>query len=90
MNALKIGIGVALLASPAYADRKMADQCAADLPPNSKAIYAAAVGKMRRGADNESVVTAITLRMVGSGKLNPLTARTVAEAAGDCLRKLAD
>ncbi len=34
--------------------------------------------KMRRGADNEAVVTAITLSRVSSGRLNPLTARQTA------------
>jgi hypothetical protein len=90
MRILKVGIVAALLASPAYADRRKADACAADLSADSKAIYAAAVGKMRRGADNEAVVTAITLSRVSSGRLNPLTARQTAEAAGDCLKKLAD
>lgn len=90
MGKLKITIIAALLASPAFADKKMADACAADLSPDSKAIYMAAVGKMRRGADNEAVVTAITMNRISAGKLNPLTARTIAEAAGDCLKKLAD
>jgi len=90
MRALKVGVVAAVLASPAYADRKNADACAAGLSPDSKAIYAAAVGKMRRGADNEAVVTAITLSKVSSGRLSPLTAKTAAEAAGDCLKKLAD
>jgi hypothetical protein len=90
MRALKVGIVAALLASPAYADRKKADACAAGLSPDSKAIYAAAVGKMRRGADNEAVVTAITLSKVSSGRLSPLTAKKTAEAAGDCLKILAD
>ena len=90
MRALRIGIAAVLLASPAYADRRKADECAAGLSPESKAIYAAAVGKMRRGADNEKVVTAITLSRVSAGKLSPFTARETAEAAGDCLHKLAD
>lgn len=90
MKAVKIGVAAVLFASPAYADRKKADACSTVLSPDSKAIYAAAVGRMRRGADNEAVVTAITLTMVSSGKLNPLTAEKTAEAAGDCLRKLAD
>ncbi|MGD9658098.1 MAG: hypothetical protein AB7U61_10770 [Methylocystis sp.] len=90
MSALKIGIVTALLVSPAYADRRKADACAAGLSSDSKAIYAAAVGKMRRAADNEAVVRAITLGRVKLGKLNPFTARASAEAAGDCLRKLPD
>jgi hypothetical protein len=90
MRILGIGIVAALLASPAYADRRKADACAADLSADSQAIYAAAVGKMRRGADNEAVVTAITIGRVSSGKLSPITARKTAEAAGDCLKKLAD
>lgn len=90
MRPARIVVAAVLFASPAYADRQKADACSAGLSPDSKSIYAAAVGKMRRGADNEAVVTAITLSMVSSGKLNPLTAEKTAEAAGECLRKLAD
>ena len=90
MRLLALEIAAVLVASPACADRRKADVCAASLSPNSKAIYAAAVGKMRRGADNEAVVTAITLSRVSSGGLSPLTARMTAEAAGDCLKKLAE
>jgi hypothetical protein len=90
MRAPSIGLVAAFLASPAYADRRIADECAAGLSPDSKAIYVAAVGKMRRGADNEAVVRAITLEKVSSGKLNPLTAKGSAEAAGNCLKKLPD
>ncbi len=81
-------IATGLGASPAYADRGAADACAAGLSANSKAIYAAAVGQVHPGADNKAIVKGIVENMVSSGQLGMLNAKSEAQAAGVCLKKL--
>ena len=75
-------------ATPAYADRGAADACAAGLSANSKAIYAAAVDKVHPGADNKAIVKGIVENMVSSGQLGMLNAKSTAQAAAVCLKKL--
>ncbi len=79
----------ALSCSPAYADRKAADACAAGLPAVSREIYDQAVDKVQPGADNKAVVKQIAEDMVGAGKLSLLSAKSSAQAAGGCLKMLA-
>jgi hypothetical protein len=88
MRNLKLGLWLILIASPALADRKAADSCAAGLPANSAAIYNAAVGQVGPGEDNKAIVKGITQDMISAGKLSMMTARGAAQAAGECLKKL--
>ena len=81
---------MAFSCTPAYADRKAADACAAGLPAASKQIYDQAVDKVQPGADNKAVVKQITQDMVGAGQLSMLSAKSSAQAAGGCLKKLAE
>jgi hypothetical protein len=88
MRTLGFAVALALVASPALADRKAADACAASLSPQSQAIYSAAVDKVRPGADNKDMVRQITENMVSSGELSMFSAKQTAQAAGACLKKL--
>ena len=88
MRPLMLALGLILIGSPALADRKAADACAAGLPADSSAIYTAAVGRVGPGKDNKAIVKGIAQDMVSAGKLNVMTVRSVAQAAGQCLEKL--
>jgi hypothetical protein len=85
-----LAMGLLVISSPAFADRKAADACAAALPANSAAIYSAAVGQVGPGVDNKAIVKGIAQDMIAAGKLTMMTARGAAQAAGDCLKKLKD
>jgi hypothetical protein len=88
MKKLVLTLAVALAASPALADRGAADACAAGLSADSKAIYQAAIGQVQPGADNRAIVKGIVENMVASGQLGMLGAKSAAQAAGACLKKL--
>jgi len=88
MRCVKLALGLLVISSPALADRKAADACAAGLPADSAAIYNQAVGQVGPGVDNKAVVRGITQDMVAAGKLKMSNAIGVAQAAGDCLKKL--
>lgn len=90
MRNLKLGLLLILIASPALADRKAADSCAAGLTADSAAIYNAAIGQIGPGKDNKAIVKSIAQDMVMSGALNTISARGAAQAAGQCLKKLKD
>ena len=90
MKTRLILISLTLFCTPALADRKAADGCAASLPAGSKEIYAQAVDKIKPGADNKAIVKAIAENMVSTGQLSMLSAKTTAQAAGACLKKLAE
>jgi hypothetical protein len=88
MKKLVLTLAVALVASPALADRGAADACAAGLSADSKAIYQAAIGQVQPGADNKAIVKGIVENMVASGQLGMLGAKSSAQAAGAYLKKL--
>ena len=90
MKAQHIAIALILLTSPALADRKDADACAANLPAGSKAVYDAAVGQVHPGADNKAIVQGVVKGMVDDGQLSMFNAKSTAQPAGDCLKKLAN
>ncbi len=90
MRPLKLALVLAVLSSPAFADRRAADACASGLPKDSAAIYAAAVGRMGPGVDGRAIVKGVTMNMVNSGQLSAFAARGAATAAGGCLKKLKD
>ena len=90
MRCLKLALALLLISSPAFADRKAADACAAGLPENSAAIYNAAIGQIGPGVDNKAIVKGITQDMVAAGKLSMQSAKSVATAAGECLKKMKD
>ena len=68
MRCLNLAAALLLISSPAFADRKAADACAAGLPENSAAIYNAAIGQIGPGVDNKAIVKGITQDMVAAGK----------------------
>ena len=88
MRCLTLALGLLMISSPAFADRKAADACAAGLPADSAAIYSAAVGKVGPGVDNKAIVKGIAQDMIAAGKLSMMSARGMAQAAGECLKKL--
>ena len=90
MRCLNLAAALLLISSPAFADRKAADACAAGLPENSAAIYNAAIGQIGPGVDNKAIVKGITQDMVAAGMLSMLSAKSVAQAAGECLKKMKD
>lgn len=69
----------------ARADRAAGDACAANLPAHSQQIYSATVAMKPTPDAARGVVVAQTKKMVRAGALNPLKARSAAEAAGRCL-----
>ncbi len=88
MRPLELGLALAVLSSPALADRQAADACAGGLPKKSSAIYAAAVGQLGPGVDARAIVRSVTMNRVSSGQLTASAARSAAMAAADCLKKL--
>lgn len=90
MKKVAFTIALALVASPALADRSAADACAAGLSGDSKAIYSAAIGQVQPGADNKAIVKGIVENMVSAGQLSMLGAKSAAQAAGACLKKIAN
>lgn len=90
MKKLAFTIALALVASPALADRSAADACAAGLSADSKSIYNAAIGQVQPGADNRAIVKGIVENMVNAGQLSMFGAKSAAQAAGACLKKLAN
>ena len=90
MRCLKLTLGLLVISSPALADRKAADACAAGLPADAAAIYNEAIGQVGPGVDNRAIVRGIAQNMVSSGKLSMRNAKSVAQAAGDCLKQLKD
>lgn len=90
MRFMNLTLTLIVIASPALADRKAADACAAGLPADSAAIYKTAVGQVGPGVDNKAIVRGIAQDMISAGKLTIMNARGVAQAAGDCLKKLKD
>jgi hypothetical protein len=90
MKLCYIALASLLISSPAWADRKDADACAANLPAGSKAIYDAAIGQVKPGADNKALVQDIVKGMVDAGQLSMFNAKSTAQPAGECLKKLAN
>ncbi|MFG1431464.1 hypothetical protein V5F44_04640 [Xanthobacter sp. V2C-8] len=74
-----------LAAGPALADKPAADRCAAKLPPDAHAIYAASAPKLVPGADGRAVVTEETRKLVLGGQLDFNRAHDAAMAAAGCL-----
>jgi hypothetical protein len=74
-----------LTMSAAQADRAAGDDCARGLPPPSQQIYAATVAVKPHPDAARDVVVAETKKMIRSGALSPLKARSAAKAAGRCL-----
>lgn len=75
-------MGGLAMAAPANADR-----CAAKLPREAKAIYAASAPLLVAGADGRAVVTEQTRKLVLSGQIPHTTARDMALAAAGCLQQ---
>lgn len=77
-----------LLSTPALADKKAGDACAAKLQKDSAAIYSASAAKFTPGADLRDIVKGVARGMVLSGNLSRDEAKPAAEAAGGCLKLL--
>jgi hypothetical protein len=65
-----------------------ADACAADLSPEAKAIYDAAVPEFASSADPRALVKARVADLVKAGTVQRESARASAKAAGGCLAQL--
>lgn len=77
-----------LAASSAFADTKKAQSCAGSLSPESKTIFEASAADVNAGGDVKSVLESKTRSLVMDGKVARSSARTSAEAAGNCLKML--
>jgi len=77
-----------LTSSPAWADRKEADACAAKLSAGSKEVYEAVIVQAKPGADNKAIAEGVVKGMVADGKLSLFSAKSTAEPAGECMKKL--
>jgi hypothetical protein len=76
-----------LAATPSFAGRSEADACAARLPDNAKAVYAAAIDGVGPNVDLRELLRSRARGLVMAGKLSRSEARPAAEAAGECLRQ---
>ena len=74
-----------LLPTAALADRKAGDACATGLPPEAKDIYTTTIAKSPPPGQARAVVVAEAERLMKTGDLTMMQARTAAEAAGKCL-----
>ena len=74
------------LAAGARADGAAADACAANLPPDGKAIYTATVAGQPTADTLKSIVESQTRSLAMAGKIGRGEARTNADAAGECVR----
>jgi multidrug efflux system membrane fusion protein len=65
-----------------------AEACAAGLPAEAKAIYAAAAPEFASSSDRRALVKAKVVDLVKAGTVQRDSARSSAMAAGDCLEQL--
>ncbi len=79
--------GAVMMGGIAFAAKAEADRCAAKLPKDAKAIYAASAPLLVSGADGRAVVTEQTRKLVLSGQIPHTTARDMALAAATCLQQ---
>jgi hypothetical protein len=80
-------LAVLAFTAPALASRADADACAAKLPGDAKLIYAETISAVKAGADLRELVRSKTRSLVMGGKLGRANARSMAEAAGGCLKQ---
>jgi hypothetical protein len=69
------------------ADAAAADQCAAGLSTEARAIYDAARPGVAAGGDLTAVITDAARSLVVAGTIGRSDAKTNAQAAGGCLRQ---
>jgi hypothetical protein len=74
------------LATGARADNAAADACAANLPPDGKAIFAATVTGQPTEGTLKSIVENQTRSLAMAGKIGRGEARANAVAAAECVR----
>jgi hypothetical protein len=87
--ALRLAILVLILAPCcASADTAAATSCADVLSGDAKAIYAAAAPGIKTADDPRAFVKSKVVELVESGRIGRFSARSNAQAAGDCLRML--
>lgn len=80
-----------LLAAPLAAhaaDPAAAQACAAQLPPEAKAIYEAAAPKITPTTDMRDLLKSTTFGLIMQGEVKQADARPSAMAAAKCLRNL--
>lgn len=75
----------AAFTGPALADKAAADQCAAGLTKDGKAIYAASLPSLTAGTDLRVLLTTQTRSLAMAGTIAKGSAKANAEAAGACL-----
>jgi hypothetical protein len=74
------------LAAGARADSAAADACAANLPPDGKAIYAATIAGQPTAGTLKSIVESQTRSLAMAGKIGRGEARGNAVAAAECVK----
>lgn len=88
-NRILIAALLSLVAiAPARADQAAANACAAALPAEAKLIYDKALPGATAGGALKDVIRSAAMSLVKGGELSRSSARSEAEAAGACLKKL--
>jgi hypothetical protein len=88
MNRLLIALTLILAPAAAFADKQAADSCAASLQPGPKAIYDGTVANLGSGQKAGEVMKGQVIELVKSGKVQKTSAKSDAQAAGQCLKLL--
>jgi hypothetical protein len=89
LMAMRLAILV-LISAPccARADTTAATSCADGLSADAKAIYAAATPGIKTADDPRAFVKSKVVALVESGAIGRFSAKSNAQAAGDCLKML--
>ena len=83
-------VSTALLATQSLAGIREVKTCAAKLPDPAQLILQAVAPKLKPGVNARKVMKSTVISMVQSGEIDQSEARTNAQAAGRCLKKLQD
>jgi len=87
--AMRLAILVLILAPCcAHADTTAATSCADGLSADAKAIYAATAPSIKTADDPRAFIKSKAMELVEAGRIGRFSARSNAQAAGDCLKML--
>ena len=88
MVLLSCALATAVFVSPSFAGMNEVKECAENLPEAAQKILSAIIPKLKPGADVPKVMKSTVISMVGNGEIDRSKARSNAQAAGRCLKKL--
>jgi len=81
-------LGLFLLPAVGHADQAAATACSAKLSKDGQLLYGKVAPTMTPQTDIKDALTSVARPMVMGGSMSRDTARTAAEAAGECLKLL--